>query len=193
MITVITQPQCVYCTQAKKWLRQQGVDFTEVPASSRTDVKGVPVLITPRERVDGWSEKTWSRVLAQHQQQVASAALEHGRCIDPPAFIMNPSAREPSGQIVTTEGASCGKRVTPANVGVMVTTLAVTGVTASESWIPVAGIVGAILYAIGVYLGVCKVRALGTGFMGGAAVAAVRHCVQADRENARLDPGSVAR
>jgi glutaredoxin 3 len=74
-ITVYTTPTCPYCYQAKQYLKQQGVPFTEknVAADARaaqemvrvSGQQGVPVIIVDGQVVIGFNQPRLMQLLSQ--------------------------------------------------------------------------------------------------------------------------------
>lgn len=185
---------CGACAQAKKFLLEQGIPFQEVPHTHRPELKSFPVLVIDRRPVfTGFNRILWREKLRERRLP----ALEEGRRASgqtAPTSAPSPGSLAP---LVASEpeqvGLSCGKRVTPQNVGTMLGVSAVSGLLGTEKTLPVIAGAGALVYWLGATRYGCQVRAAGTGLMLGAVVAAVKHCVVEDRkdelERARLGGG----
>lgn len=187
-VEVVTMTGCGACSQAKKFLLAEGIPFTEVPHTHRPDLKSFPVLVIDRRPVfTGFDRTMWREKIRAHRP----LALAEGRR---PAGRAAPAQESSMVQAEPQQvGLTCGKRVTPQNVGTMLGAGVVSGLLGTEKTLPAIGIAGAFVYWLGATRYGCQVRAAGTGLMLGAVVAAVKHCVVEDmkdeRDRARLAGG----
>ena len=165
---------CGFCTQAKEFLRAEGIAYVEVPHVRRPEFKSFPVLIVDGKALfEGFDKAPWRSALKSLPERSSSQSDE----------ISSPSGQAEPPPSPERLGASCGKRVTPKNVGTMLGVGAVSGVLGTEGTIPLIAMAGAAVYYLGAKRYGCQVRATGTGLLFGAVVAAVRHCVNEDRKD----------
>lgn len=62
-IKIVTSPSCHYCVVAKNFLRERNIQFSEVPAHSVPNIRGVPVLMTPAGNFVGWNPGKWMELI----------------------------------------------------------------------------------------------------------------------------------
>jgi len=72
-VKIFTTPVCPWCESAKRFCRENGVEFTEVDVSSdrrglremvlMTGQHGVPVLLVGEKAIVGWDAREFRRLM----------------------------------------------------------------------------------------------------------------------------------
>lgn len=191
-VELVTLPGCAYCNQAKSWLQSHHVPFQESSHAQHPRLESFPaLLIDGRRALVGFHPDKWGK------------AINEARGLPSGLPAMPPARRAASGQTGTGgaaseleiehTGGSCGKRVTPGNVGTMMGVAALGAVVGTETTLPWMAALGAVVYVLGAKRYGCQVRAAGTGLMLGAVGAAVKHCVVEDRKDEAARAEAAAR
>ena len=63
MITIYTTPTCIYCHALMDWLDSQGIEYTEIDATTMDDIDVVPVTEIDGERIVGFDRPAIKRAL----------------------------------------------------------------------------------------------------------------------------------